>query len=150
MTIFADASAIVKLFVPEVGLERIRSDHETFTVSALTLVEVSSAIWGKVRTGHLAASTAQRTSSDVRRQFARGSFDAGQEVIEIPTVSRVLESASRLCGVHGLRAGDAIQLATALTAREVDPSCTRFWVFDQRLAVAAAREGFAVLGADRG
>lgn len=118
-------------------------------MSALTQVEVSSAIWGKVRTGHVAASTAQRAASDVRRQFARGTLDAGQEVIEIPLVAPILDAASRLCGVHGLRAGDAIQLATALVARGVDPSCARFGVFDQRLAVAAAREGFAVLGAER-
>lgn len=39
-----------------------------------------------------------------------------------------------------------IRLATALAVRDVEPSCTRFRVYDRRLGDAAAREGFTVTG----
>lgn len=146
MTAFADASAIVKLVVPEDGTDRVAAEPGPIIMSALTFVETASAVWRRARMGSLPSAVAQRTAADLQRQVADGRFDTGSEVAEIPIVAPILQHASRLCGTHGLRAGDAIQLATALTARRVDPSCSRFWVFDRRLADAAAREGFAVVG----
>ncbi|MBS1848603.1 MAG: type II toxin-antitoxin system VapC family toxin [Actinobacteria bacterium] len=146
MTAFADASAIVKLVVAEDGTDRVAAEPGPIIVSALTFVETASAVWRRARMGSLPSTVAQRTAADLQRQVADGRFDTGSEVAEIPIVTPILQHASRLCGIHSLRAGDAIQLATALTARRLEPSCSRFLVFDRRLADAAAREGFVVVG----
>ncbi len=100
----------------------------------------------KARLGALSAPQCARLAAAFLGQLAAGRFANGAAVFEAPLGTGLLGHAARLCGVHALRSGDAIQLATALAVRAVDPSCTRFWVFDRRLADAAVKEGFAVLG----
>lgn len=153
MTVLADASAIVKLFARESGSDRMWAEPGPFALSALTRVEVASALWQKSRndslgTEALSPADAALLVSSLRIQLSDGAFHTGAAVSEVPVSEVSLEMAMRICGIHALRAGDAIQLATALTVREVDPTCTRFWVFDARLARAAAGEGFTVLGID--
>ena len=53
--------------------------------------------------------------------------------------------AERLVRTHPLRAGDALQLAAALTAAEGMPATLPFVTGDARLADAAFREGFPVI-----
>jgi hypothetical protein len=55
--------------------------------------------------------------------------------------------ADRLLGVHPLRAADAFQLASLLTAAEDQPTELPLVTLDERLAEAARREGFSVLPA---
>jgi predicted nucleic acid-binding protein len=69
---------------------------------------------------------------------------------EIDPVEEIREMATRLLRVHALRAGDALQLAAALLAAEARPSTLPFACLDDRLAAAARREGFPVLGGGRG
>jgi hypothetical protein len=59
----------------------------------------------------------------------------------------VLDSAARLCAVHGLRAYDAVQLAAAVATKAVLPECRAFAAYDQDLRTAAATEGFALVPA---
>lgn len=146
MTVLADASAVAKLFVAEAGSARVADEAGPFAISALTRVEVTSAIWMKARIGTLSAPQCARVADAFLAQLSAGRFAGGAAVFEAPIGPGLLNNAARLCGLHALRSGDAIQLATALAIRTVDPSCTRFWVFDRRLADAAAKEGFAVLG----
>jgi predicted nucleic acid-binding protein len=53
--------------------------------------------------------------------------------------------ATRLLRVHPLRAADALQLAAAIIAAEDDPRSLPFVTLDDRLALAAEREGFPVV-----
>lgn len=53
----------------------------------------------------------------------------------------------RLLRTHPLRAADALQLAAALVAAEGNPQSLPFVCLDDRLALAAQREGFIVVGA---
>jgi predicted nucleic acid-binding protein len=62
----------------------------------------------------------------------------------IEPVDAVLETARRLLRVHPLRAADALQLAAAFLASEGRPSTLEFVCLDDRLAIAAQREGFPV------
>jgi hypothetical protein len=57
----------------------------------------------------------------------------------------LLESAARMTGVHGLRAHDAVQLASACAVQEADPECDRFAYFGASLRRAAAAEGFSIV-----
>ena len=57
----------------------------------------------------------------------------------------VVVTAARLVARSDLRAGDAIQLASAILARQAERELTSFAAFDARLRTAAAIEGFALL-----
>lgn len=61
-------------------------------------------------------------------------------------IETVREHAERVIAAHPLRAADALQLGAALVAAGGSPVTLQFVTLDQRLAVAAAREGFPVLG----
>jgi hypothetical protein len=56
----------------------------------------------------------------------------------------VLIAAAREVAHHALRAYDAVQLASALAVREIDPRCTHFACFDVDLRRAASRAGFVL------
>lgn len=66
---------------------------------------------------------------------------------EIEPLDAVRRTARRLLRVHPLRSGDAQQLAAAIVAAEGDPTTLEFVCLDDRLADAATREGFPVIGA---
>ena len=49
--------------------------------------------------------------------------------------------------MHPLRAADALQLGAALVATDLEPAGLELVTLDERLATAAEKEGFTVLGA---
>jgi uncharacterized protein len=53
-------------------------------------------------------------------------------------------TAVRFLRVHPVRAADALQLAAAFVAAERRPASLEVITFDDRLAVAARKEGFVV------
>lgn len=63
----------------------------------------------------------------------------------VPTSGRILTRAADLSRIQDLRSLDAIQLASATLAREVDPACNRFACFDKPLGEAAQRLGFQLI-----
>jgi len=134
---FADASAVVKRYADEPGSELVQGDGE-LVVSDLTRVEAASALWRKHRLGELGAGRASAAvdalADDCESVFA---------VVALGPL--VLDEAMRVVGRHPLRAGDAIQLASAVLARRADPECDTLICFDGRLRDAAAVEGFALL-----
>ena len=137
MTVFADASAVVKLYVDESGADAVRSIG-TMYVSALTCVEAPSALWRKHRSGAL-------PHASVTRLVARFHDDVhaldGQLALTVLDQEQ-LDHAARLVAQHELRASDAIQLAAALAVRRADASCDQFACFDRLLMAAAKAEGF--------
>jgi uncharacterized protein len=64
---------------------------------------------------------------------------------EVEPAQVIRETARRLLRVHDLRAGDAVQLAAALTAAEGHPSRLPIVSVDRRLLDAADREGFPLV-----
>lgn len=65
---------------------------------------------------------------------------------EVPPSPTLRKAALRLLRLHPLRAADALQLAAAMMAGEGAAGPLPFVTFDARLADAARREGFSVLG----
>jgi predicted nucleic acid-binding protein len=65
---------------------------------------------------------------------------------EVDATSRLREIAERIARTQPLRAADACQLAAAITAAEGAPATLPFITLDARLAAAANREGFEVIG----
>ena len=105
MTVFADSSALVKLYADEPGHERVR-ELSTLVVSQLARVEVPSAIWRKQRLGELDAGAARLLTSAFEADWSGTEEERPRFSVVTPTVA-VLEGAARLCAVHGLRAYDA-------------------------------------------
>jgi uncharacterized protein len=63
---------------------------------------------------------------------------------EVQPIELLKETAIRLLRMHNLRAGDSLQLAGAILASEHRPSTLGFVCLDERLTIAAQREGFNV------
>ena len=138
-----DSSSIVPLLVEEAGSEwawsLIESDPEIVTWWA-TLVECTSAIARLERSGQI-------QGPEVGAVFTRlnGLADGWTEISPTDTVR---ERARRLLRVHPLRAGDALQLAAALSAAEGYPETLPFVSLDDRQVTAADREALSVVRFD--
>jgi uncharacterized protein len=147
LIIFADSSALVTLYADEP--DRLGGEMESLLVSQLARVEVPSAVWRKHRMGELSTSDA-RTLVDAFETDYFGADDLAQRFVVVAVTASVLDHAARMTASHGLRAYDAIQLASACAARSADSGCRTFAAFDRALRSAAAAEGFAVRPRDDG
>lgn len=137
---FWDASAIVPLLVSEESSGRMRAllAEDTAVVTWWgTRVECASAIARLEREGVLDNPLASRSLE------ALGGLSAIWN--EIVPSGLVRETALRLMRVHPLRAADALQLSAACVMTGAQTNGGRFVCLDQRLRVAAEKEGFALL-----
>jgi predicted nucleic acid-binding protein len=138
---FWDSSAIVPLVCREAESARCRAwlrEDPVLLVWALGATEVISALARKRRDGDLPPA---RFREAVRRLAS-----LEQAWSEVAAWDAVRARARRLLEVHALSAADALHLAAALVVVEERTAGVGFATFDSRLAEAAAREGFAVLG----
>lgn len=133
----------MKLYADEAGHRAIRA-LDALVVSALARVEVPSALWRKARTGELEDAAAGTLVSAFELDF-HGDLDAGSRFTIVAPTESVLVAGAREAARHALRAYDAVQLASALAVRELDPRCSHFACFDTELRGAAGRAGFALL-----
>lgn len=134
-----DTSALIPLVVREADTARreaqLREDAEIVTWWA-TRVECASALGRLMRAGELAP---EHVAIALRKLDM---LSAGWT--DVQPSERVRTRAMRLLRVHPLRAADALQLAAALA---VHGECTGAMVFlsaDERLSVAAEKEGLDV------
>lgn len=90
----------------------------------------------------------QRASAHIlARQFASDYFGwtTTAPLFDVVAVAPVLEEAASVTERHGLRAYDAVQLASAVAVRTANPGRDTFCAFDKQLAIAARNEGFRVV-----
>jgi predicted nucleic acid-binding protein len=136
---FWDSSALVSLLVEEDVTASFRAlylDEPAPVVWWSTSVECASAISRVEREGRL---TPQEATE------ALGRLDSlARSWNRIEPTEAVLETARRFLRVHSLRAADSLQLAAAFLASEGRPATLDFVCLDDRLVIAAQREGFVV------
>jgi predicted nucleic acid-binding protein len=136
---FWDSSAIVPLLVLEKETEQciraFQSDPEIM-VWTMSKVEVFSALCRRFREGGL-----REIDFDSAKKRMNDFFDTAFEIISL---TKVKDRALRLLQVHQLRAADAMQLASVLVTTKEDPSRMQIMSFDNRLTLAARREGFTI------
>lgn len=146
MSVFADSSAIVKLYADEEGHEQVRA-LTAVAVAEIARVEVPAAIWRKHRIGEIGAEDARLLTAEFEADYYGGGEAAKDEprFAVVDTTSEILDQAATLCAVHGLRAYDAVQLSTALATRQADPECSTLAAFDGSLRAAASAEGFRLI-----
>jgi predicted nucleic acid-binding protein len=146
VTVFADSSALVKLYADEPGHEQLR-ELSLLVVAQLARVEVPSALWRKRRLGELGAEDARLLVAAFEADYC-GTEGGRPRFIPMTATAAVLDDAARDGAVHGLRTNHAVQLASARAAREAVPDCQTMVVFDGQLRAAAAAEGFDLLPHD--
>ncbi|MCK6528566.1 type II toxin-antitoxin system VapC family toxin [Myxococcota bacterium] len=135
--LFADTSALVKLYVAEAGSEQMRAwtDGQSVAVSVLAYAEAHAAFARHRREG--------RWDDQAHQQLA-GQFDAEWSgLVRVPLADATLSTIPALCARHPLRAGDAVQLASALVLSARGLPVT-FASADARLLAAARGESLAV------
>jgi predicted nucleic acid-binding protein len=134
---YLDTSALVKLVLEEPGTEAVVTlwDQDSDRLaSLLAYAELRAAVAAAGRSGRIPRSGA----ADARLE----TDTIWQRVIGVEIDESLVRTAGELAERHGLRAADAIHLASAIRVREAG---TVFVSFDHRLREAAAAEGFAVL-----
>jgi uncharacterized protein len=137
---FWDSSAIVPLLVEETSSDGARAAYAAdpdVVVWWGTEVECASALARVEREGRITPAAVGEALRRMERLAA-----AWREVQPVAPVRR---TALRLLRVHALRAPDALQLGAALVAAESHPRTLPFVTLDDRLALAADREGFEVI-----
>jgi predicted nucleic acid-binding protein len=135
--VFADASALVKRYVRERHSASVRRllAAGPIAVSRLSEVEVPSALARLVRERRLSARARDRAVTGFVSDFAVW------HIVEITTAVTAL--ARTLLLRHELRAGDAVQLASALWLRQ-SIAVSGLLAFDTRLVTAALAEQFVM------
>jgi uncharacterized protein len=137
---FWDASAIVPLLVAEEMTRRLQAlaaKDSAMLVWWGSAVECISALARLERNTALNA-RAMTLALQRLRQLTAGWH-------EVDPSDEIRETAARFLRVHPLRAANALQLAAAFAAAERRPASLEIVTFDDRLANAARKEGFAVL-----
>src|ERR1700733_11160543 len=139
---FWDSSALLPLFVDESTRERLmallEADNEVLSWWG-TPLEIVSALARRERESLL---TADQVSNTLVALHALAT--SWHEIVPSDAVRRTAE---RLLRTHPLRSADSLQLSAALIAADHDPSSLEMVCLDERLTLAARREGFTVLGA---
>lgn len=111
---FFDTSALVKAYIAETGTAWIRTilddQQHRIWISALTKVEVIAALTRRFRVGDLTQQQLNQASGDALQDCA--------DFLAVPVLSNILDRALVLAERHNLRAYDAVQLSTAMEARD--------------------------------
>jgi predicted nucleic acid-binding protein len=132
---YLDASAVTKLFLDEVGSPQMRelwySDVPAST-SELTIVELVCTL--------AAASRAGRLEVEPGPSVLDGTF-VREHVVLLAADTAVVRAAAAVGAENGLRALDAIHVASALLLEDADPTLVSW---DEKQRHAAAAEGLLV------
>lgn len=140
--LYLDSSALVKRYVRESDSDVViarMDDAAAVATSLVTRAEVAAALARAVRERRMGDRDAKRAHQEFSREWP----DIGR----VPVTDALVERADTLAWEYGLRGYDAIQLAAALTFRDlIDPLGygVLFAAFDDRLCEAAARAGMQV------
>jgi predicted nucleic acid-binding protein len=135
---FWDSSAVVPLLVEQKSSSRVATwvaGDDAMVLWTLTPVEVVSALQRLVRDKALAEEVARQ--AEVRLTEI---VHACHVIIDVEPVKAL---ATRLLRLHPLRAFDVLQLAAALHWAEGHPQGRTLHTLDNRLALAAQRDGFS-------
>ena len=135
--LYLDASALIKLYIPEPESDRLNHALRGRTdlhVSDLAVTEIVSALARRRREGSLPAAVVPRLHGALLAHLESGVFHRVELIAEVHReAERILLSLETVA----LRAADALHLALAVAA-----GARSIVTYDRRLAEAARRMGF--------
>ncbi|MBC7812602.1 MAG: type II toxin-antitoxin system VapC family toxin [Burkholderiales bacterium] len=143
---FVDTSVLLKRYLTEIGSIWVLSwilpsSGNSIIVSDLTPVEIFSALAKRRRMKELSARRIPILQNEFMWNFAH-------EYVVTPIDSSILIQARQLVitygATHNLRAGDAVQLASAQKAASILSQSITFVSADNDLLKVAAAEGFVI------
>ena len=114
MILYLDTSALVKLYVEEPGREEVENavqEVRVVAVSEIGYVEARSALARKEREGSFSPDEHDAAVEQLQ-------WDYREVYLSRPVTGDLIVHAGELAREHGLRAYDAVHLATALVLRE--------------------------------
>lgn len=136
MNPYLDSSATVKLFMDDEGgqndLRGALASLGSASTSRLTYIETLAALASARRSGRMSAATHRLAVADFKGLWA------ALDIVDLS--EEVATDAGEIAETFGLRAGDAIQLASA---RRLRNDSITFVAWDTRLRAAAEASGFA-------
>jgi uncharacterized protein len=137
---FWDSSAIVPLLI---------SEPTTAAASGELELDPGMFVWWSTEVECVSAITRaerDRLTDPSQTAQALGAMASLRTAwVEVEQSGPLRSTAIRLTRTHELRAADALQLAAALVAADNEPASLRFVTLDDRLGLAAEREGFPVV-----
>ncbi len=158
MILYLDTSALVKLYAEEPGREEVEhaiQEASVVAVSEIGYVEARSALARKEREGSFSTDEHDEAVAQLQQDY-------GEVYLPRPITGDLIARAGGLARKHGLRAYDAVHLATALVLREESLDLMEasqesessslqegaelqvaFMTFDRSLTKAANNESFA-------
>jgi len=143
---FFDTSALVKHYHPEIGHKVVQTlfaqSDAKIVISTLTIVEMHSAMYKKVRTGELKLSEAKSVLGFMSQEIVSGKLNVTH--LEIEHYRDAASLLSKYAPKHFLRTLDALQLAVALSLHRRNP-LEAFVTADEDLARVAEIDGLPVL-----
>jgi predicted nucleic acid-binding protein len=140
---YLDSSALVKLYVREIGTERMlglaaRQTGNQFVVLALSQVEVRSAFRKRQRTGEISAQLADQLLAALQRHLE-------SRFLRQVLTDAILDVACELLDRHTLTSFDAVQLAGYFAVRAIAGADVPVLACaDRELLVAAKAEGIPI------
>lgn len=140
MILYADTSALAKLYIDELGSAEVAA-----AAQAATAVAVCRLAWVEMM-ATLARRAREQPTAGAGLAAARQSFVRDwDELLIIEVTQPVLILAGDYAEAFALRAYDSVQLAALQTLRQQSGEALRFACFDARLVKAAAVLGVAGL-----
>ena len=137
---FWETSALLPLIFEQdatADLRAVASDDDSMVIWWGSKVEAVSAVCRLVRAGQIEEPSAPRLLKEIG--------GLAEAAYEVQPTEEVRAAACRLLRVHELRAADALQLAAALVWADHRPTGLGLVALDQKLRLAAEREGFGVV-----
>ena len=136
MSVYVDASALVKRYVTEVASPEVvalTTGAEAVATALITRAEVAAALARAVRAGVLDDVGGRRAQRRLSREWP--------DLMRVPVTEALVARAEALAWAHGLRGYDAVQLAAALTWQDVLGREIVLATFDRQLWEAAPQAG---------
>lgn len=139
MIVYMDTSALVKYYVKEAGTEQVAqliNEAELVGFASITYVEMASALAKAVRMKWIAEEGGRKAWEDFLSHW--------QAFARLTVNPALLERASRVAWEHGLRAYDAIHLASALEWRDSLAEPITLATYDKGLWLAGQESGLSI------
>lgn len=139
MSLYADTSALIKRYIHENGSEQVVALLDEFPIigtAVLTQVEMASAMAKAVRLGWVDETEIAAAWQDFISHWL--------SYTRLPNSTVILERAASLIWRHGLRAYDAVHLASAMIWKDMTGDEVTFACYDRTLAEAALQEGLQI------
>jgi predicted nucleic acid-binding protein len=139
MTLYADASFLVKLFIAEAGSDEAQSLLALPSIIGTALIsraEVAAGLARAAKIGRVSSTEASQALAKFGGQWPR--------LLRLPVNEGLVARAEELAWELNLRGYDAVHLAAALTWQEMLNEPLTIATYDRQLWLAAQTQGLAV------